>query len=89
MRCARNFQGRTSSTVEISIADDGRGVAEQDRDRLLERGRRLDTSENGAGLGLAIVQDIMEAYGGEVRLGDSILGGLDVRLVFPAPIQGE
>ena len=79
--------GQGSQKTEISIADDGPGVAEEDRARLLERGRRLDTSGNGAGLGLAIVQDVMEAYGGEIRLMDSPLGGLEARLVFPGPAQ--
>jgi signal transduction histidine kinase len=43
---------------------------------MLERGARLDQREEGAGLGLAIVQDVLEAYGWALLLETSELGGL-------------
>ncbi len=88
---ARHAAGRVrvSATVaggpSIMVEDDGPGVAEGDHQRILERGRRLDTSAGGAGLGLAIVQDVLDAYGWRLGLGASALGGLAVRI---APAAG-
>lgn len=71
--------------VEIMVEDDGRGIPEELRDKLFERGVRLDTSKPGTGLGLAIVRDVVEIYGGTVALEESEdLGGLLVRLRLPA-----
>jgi signal transduction histidine kinase len=70
--------------VEMLIEDDGRGIPEAERERLFDRGARLDTGKPGTGLGLAIVRDVVEIYGGTVRLEESEdLGGLLVRLRLP------
>ncbi len=67
------------------IEDDGAGIAEAERERLFDRGARLDTGKPGTGLGLAIVRDVVEIYGGSVSLGESEdLGGLLVRLELPS-----
>ena len=66
----------------ITIADDGPGIAAPDRAAALARGSRLDESGgaevgtgtglgSGTGLGLAIVADIVAAYGGTLTLGDA------------------
>ncbi len=71
--------------VEILVEDDGHGIAADDREKLFERGERLDTDKPGTGLGLAIVRDVAEIYGGSVALEESEdLGGLLVRLTLPA-----
>jgi signal transduction histidine kinase len=71
-------------TVAFLVEDDGTGIAEADRQRLFDRGARLDTGKPGTGLGLAIVRDVVEIYGGSVSLGESEdLGGLLVRLTLP------
>lgn len=70
--------------VEMLIEDDGKGIPEVERERLFDRGARLDTGKPGTGLGLAIVRDVVEIYGGTVRLEESEdLGGLLVRLRLP------
>jgi signal transduction histidine kinase len=70
--------------VEMLIEDDGKGIPEAERERLFDRGARLDTGKPGTGLGLAIVRDVVEIYGGTVRLEESEdLGGLLVRLRLP------
>ena len=66
--------------VELSIEDDGPGVSEADHARVTRRGTRLDESVPGTGLGLNIVQAVMEAYGGKMALERSASGGLRVRL---------
>ena len=70
--------------VEIAIEDDGAGIAEADRQRIFDRGVRLDSAKPGTGLGLAIVRDVAEIYGGTVALETSEdMGGLLVRLRLP------
>ncbi|MCQ3943742.1 MAG: sensor histidine kinase [Alphaproteobacteria bacterium] len=60
----------------ICVEDDGPGIAEQDRASALGRGVRLDERGGGAGLGLAIVQDVLDAYRWQLQLGRSEMGGL-------------
>ena len=70
--------------ADIAIEDDGAGISPADRDKLFNRGVRLDSSKPGTGLGLAIVRDVAEIYGGSVVLEESEdLGGLLARLRLP------
>jgi signal transduction histidine kinase len=64
----------------IFIDDDGPGVAGAEIALILQRGRRLDESRKGFGLGLAIVEDIADLYQLELSFGKSDLGGLQVKL---------
>ena len=57
--------------VELQIEDDGRGIPEQERQRIFDRGARLDSGKPGTGLGLAIVRDVAEIYDGSVSLEES------------------
>ena len=68
----------------IQIDDDGPGLDEGERRRVLGRGVRLDERTPGSGLGLAIVDDLARAYGGTLRLGEAASGGLSARLDLPA-----
>lgn len=70
----------------ISVEDDGEGIAVGDRRRMVQRGLRLDQRAEGAGLGLAIAQDVLQAYGWKLTLADSDLGGLKATM---APAAGE
>jgi len=81
-RHARNVVRITATntpSASIDVEDDGPGVPPEARAVILERGRRLDES-GGAGIGLAIVQDVLEAYGWPIELGMSDLGGLKVSI---------
>ncbi|MEF8793372.1 sensor histidine kinase [Thiohalorhabdus sp.] len=70
--------------MDLTVADDGPGVPVAHRDGLLGRESRLDETAEGQGLGLAIVGDIVEAYGGRLELGESpTLHGLAVHVVLP------
>ena len=60
----------------IVIEDDGEGIAADQIARVLERGGRVDERGEGAGLGLAIAQDVLSAYGWRLNLATSELGGL-------------
>jgi signal transduction histidine kinase len=71
----------SASQCSIEIGDDGPGVPPSQIQDLGQRGVRLDENTPGTGMGLAIVQDIASAYGGEVAL--SSADGLLVRIVLP------
>ncbi len=55
--------------IEIVIADDGPGIPDKARDRVLAVGVRLDQTKPGTGLGLAVARDIAGLYGGTLDLG--------------------
>jgi signal transduction histidine kinase len=77
--------GKAGDMVEIEVEDDGRGIPEEERVSIFDRGARLDTGKPGTGLGLAIVRDVALIYGGTVVLEESEdLGGLLARLRLPA-----
>jgi len=67
----------------FTIEDDGPGLAPQLRAAATQRGRRLDETKPGSGLGLSIVTDLAAAYGGSLRLADSPKGGLRAQLRLP------
>jgi two-component system sensor histidine kinase PhoQ len=68
--------------LRVTVEDDGPGISAADRARVLERGVRADEKVPGHGLGLAMVQDTVELYGGTLTVGASPLGGarFEVRL---------
>jgi len=62
--------------LRLSIADDGQGIEESQRQTILERGTRADTYDKGHGIGLAIVRDLVSSYNGELVIKNSLsLGG--------------
>lgn len=69
--------------VVILVDDDGPGLSEAERARVLKRGMRLDESVPGSGLGLSIVSDIAGLYDGSFSLQESPLGGVRARLSLP------
>ncbi|MBA6065429.1 ATP-binding protein [Pseudomonas mosselii] len=68
--------------LELCVEDDGPGVPPDQRERILERGERLDRQHPGQGIGLAVVKDIIDSYDAELSLGDSPLGGAAFRIAF-------
>jgi signal transduction histidine kinase len=87
-RSVRFDGSEVAGDVRICVEDDGPGIAETSRQQALLRGTRLDEAGAGQGLGLAIVNDIAAATGGEIELGTSLLGGLRVTVSWPAPRLG-
>jgi signal transduction histidine kinase len=76
------FIGR--SWLTVTVEDDGPGLPPEKRAEALQRGRRLDESKPGSGLGLSIVADMAVMYHGAVGLGEASLGGLKVTLKLPS-----
>ena len=73
-----------SQIVRIVVDDDGPGLSASDREQVAKRGRRLDETKPGSGLGLSIVVELAGLYGGSLTLGTAPLGGLRAELVLPA-----
>ncbi len=71
--------------LRIIFEDDGPGVPNVDLPHIVERGGRLDRNTPGTGLGLAIVSDVMEVYGGKLRIENAMPSGLRVSLILPRP----
>jgi signal transduction histidine kinase len=75
-------------SYQITIADDGNGLNQDQLDHLAQRGVRLDESVEGSGLGLAIAKDIVSLYGGHLSFQKSSeLGGLQVSIVLPLYVE--
>lgn len=72
------------SELIVTVEDDGPGLPDALRRVVLERGVRLDEAAPGSGLGLSIVRDLTEHYGGSITLTESSLGGLCARISLPA-----
>ena len=73
----------TEDGYRVWVDDDGPGIPENQRLQVLERGSRLDEQVDGHGLGLGIVRDIVDAWGGSLALLESPLGGLRVSIELP------
>ena len=67
-----------SGGVEVVVEDDGPGIPPVLREDVLRRGRRLDELEDGQGIGLAVVADLIKLYGGDLEIGSSALGGASI-----------
>ncbi|MEZ0171735.1 sensor histidine kinase [Microvirga sp. TS319] len=67
----------------LLIDDDGPGLPEAARAEVLKRGRRLDETKPGSGLGLSIVSDLAALYRGSLKLDAAPLGGLRSMLELP------
>lgn len=69
---------------ELLVDDDGPGLSREQCERAFQRGVRLDERQPGSGLGLDIVRELAQTYGGDVSAQPSPLGGLRMRLTLPA-----
>jgi signal transduction histidine kinase len=69
--------------LRIVVDDDGPGLSPQEREQVARRGRRLDETKPGSGLGLSIVVELANLYGGGLTLGTAPIGGLRAELVLP------
>lgn len=81
-------RGETGTMLLIRIDDNGPGLSEEDAQKVLRRGVRLDEKTPGSGLGLDIVKELVDVYGGSLALKRSALGGLLVELRLPTARLG-
>jgi len=68
----------------LHVGDDGPGIEPAQWAQLVQRGVRGDERVEGHGLGLAIVTELVSAYGGRMELAASDLGGAEIRVTLPA-----
>ena len=80
----RAVAAREDDRVVVIVEDDGPGIEPSMRAAVLARGVRADEGAPGSGLGLSIVRDLADAYGGTVTLDASPLGGVRASLTLPA-----
>lgn len=82
-----SIDGRDTGQVALSVSDSGCGIDEEHLPRLFDRFYRVDAARaggpQGSGLGLSIVQSIMELHGGSVRVESSVGTGTTLTLVLP------
>ena len=87
--------GSTGRLIRIRVSDDGPGIAPADRERVFGRfvrlGKDRGRATGGTGLGLAVVQGIVERHGGRVYFSDPEIGGATavMELVGKAPARCE
>jgi signal transduction histidine kinase len=78
----------SAQMLVIRVEDDGPGLTEEEAKKVLRRGVRLDEKTPGSGLGLDIVKELVDVYGGSLQLKRSVLGGLLCELRLPAAKVG-
>jgi signal transduction histidine kinase len=81
-------RGPKGNQLLIRIDDNGPGLTDDEAQKVLRRGVRLDEKTPGTGLGLDIVKELVDVYGGSLDLKRSQLGGLLVELRLPAARLG-
>jgi signal transduction histidine kinase len=78
---------RLADTVEISVSDDGIGIAESEFEHLFEEFRQVDSDiareQHGTGLGLALTKRFVELHGGQIRLASELGKGSVFTLSLP------
>ena len=75
---------RVTPDAVLEVEDDGPGIAPAERDKVFARFYRVHQQGQGAGLGLAIVGEITRAHRATIELDQGRLGGLLVKVRFPA-----
>ncbi|WP_165905099.1 ATP-binding protein [Parashewanella curva] len=73
----------TRKSFYLCIEDDGTGIPDEIKSKILERGFRADTQHAGTGLGLAICNEIVETYGGRLSISRSKLTGAKIEIEIP------
>jgi two-component system sensor histidine kinase PhoQ len=73
----------SESQLTLVISDDGKGIDQAQRKIILQRGVRADTYQQGHGIGLAIVRDLVASYQGVLTIADAhLLGGASFTVTF-------
>ncbi|MGD9163115.1 MAG: ATP-binding protein, partial [Chromatiales bacterium] len=70
--------------LSLRVSDNGPGIPSDQAQLVLQRGHRADQRQAGQGIGLAVVVDVLNAYGGHLEIGRSAaLGGAQITLSIP------
>lgn len=82
-------RGPSNTMLVLRVEDNGPGLTEEEAKKVLRRGVRLDEKTPGSGLGLDIVKELVDVYGGTLELKRSELGGLLAELRLPSARHGR
>jgi signal transduction histidine kinase len=89
-RVAISLEARGGDAV-LTVDDDGPGIPESERERVLGRFVRLDEARSrdggGSGLGLSIVDEVVRAHGGSLSISQSPLGGARIQVTLQAAVS--
>ncbi len=77
---------RVDDKIQFSIADEGKGITETEREKVFQKFYRADQTAKGFGMGLAIVRGIVEAHEGRIWIEDS---GKGSKFVFDLPLKTD
>ncbi len=77
------ISGQAGAVAVMRIEDDGPGVDRTMRDDILNRGARGDQVQPGQGIGLSVVSELVQLYGGALDIGRSPLGGASIEVRLP------
>ena len=77
------ISGQPGAVAVMRIEDDGPGVAPAIREDILNRGARGDQVQPGQGIGLSVVSELIQLYGGALTIGRSPLGGASIEVRLP------
>jgi len=83
-KVADHSGSRLIPDFELLVEDDGPGMPEDQIEKLLERGVRGDLDTQGHGIGLAMVNDVIEIYSGTLSIDKSDLGGSRIKIHIPS-----
>lgn len=75
---------RIGDKIQFSVADEGRGITETEREKVFQKFYRADQTAKGFGMGLAIVRGIVEAHEGRIWIEESVKGS---KFVFDLPLK--
>ena len=82
-----NFRKRKSNSVAIvSIHDTGKGIPEDEIEKIFQP--FFSTKESGTGMGLAICQRIVDAHNGEIIVESKERGGTEFSIILPLDLKG-
>lgn len=74
---------RSTMSTSVCVQDDGKGMSVSAISDITERGRRLDTYADGQGLGLALVVDMLDSYGGKLHIHSEQNKGSTFCIILP------
>lgn len=85
----RVYAQRRGAHTVVRVEDDGPGVPDGQREKIVERGGRADSQHPGQGIGLALVTDMLEEMDGSLNIENSALGGAAFCVTLPAAPRGQ